>query len=81
MPIFYFLTKTFYLCVIIIFSLIFLYLYFWSFDYSHYCFVYTIVYDDDDDDDDDYDDVTGLQAMKECPNYEAVWARTGPLLL
>ena len=29
--------------------------------------------------DDNY--VTGIQATKECPNYEAVWARTGPLLL
>ena len=36
------------------------------------------VYNDDDDDD---DDVTGLQITKACPNYEAVWARTGPLLL
>ena len=31
--------------------------------------------------DDDDDDVTGLQATKACPNYEAVWARTGPLLI
>ena len=29
----------------------------------------------------DDDDVTSLQATKACPNYEAVCARTGPLLL
>ena len=37
--------------------------------------VYEYEYDDDDD------DVTSLQATKACPNYEGVWARTGPLLL
>ena len=26
----------------------------------------------------DDDDVTGLQTTKTCPNYEAVWAITGP---
>ena len=36
-----------------------------------------IVQDDDDDD----DDVTGLRNTKACPNYEAVWARTGDLLI
>ena len=39
------------------------------------------VFHDDDDDDDDYDDMNGLKATKACPNYEAVWARTGPFLL
>ena len=35
--------------------------------------VYFFVFDDDD--------VTGIQATKACPKYEAVWARTGPLLI
>ena len=35
------------------------------------------IYDDDDDD----DDVTVLWTKKACPNYEAVWARTGPILI
>ena len=34
-----------------------------------------------DDIDDDDDDVTGLQTTKACLNYEAVWDRTGPLLI
>ena len=34
-----------------------------------------IMYTDDDD------DVTVLRTTKVCPNYEAVWDRTGPFLL
>ena len=30
---------------------------------------------------DDDDDVTVSQAIKACHDYEAVWDRTGPLLL
>ena len=40
-----------------------------------YLMVYEYEYDDDDD------DVTGIQATEACPNYEAVWDRTGTLLL
>ena len=40
-----------------------------------YLMVYEYEYDDDDD------DVTGIQATEACPNYEAVCARTGTILL
>ena len=39
------------------------------------------MYIDDNDDDNDDNDVTGIRTKKACLNYEAVWDRTGPILL